>query len=135
MATATMANKKQEQGGTFRIIIGNHLGDGPKGCQCDSCANSKGKNHVYRARMHTDPEDYDGDIIESTIDLERRCNQGTSRKFERVRAGDLTSQPPPAYPLEKMTVAQLMSVAEDEEIDLKGASKKEDIIKLLRGAK
>jgi hypothetical protein len=38
-------------------------------------------------------------------------------------------------PLEKLTVAQLQDIADEEEIDVGGASKKDDIIRKLRAAK
>jgi hypothetical protein len=38
-------------------------------------------------------------------------------------------------PLEKLTVSQLQDIADEEEIELKGASKKDDIIRNLRAAK
>lgn len=83
---------RHEEPGYFRVLVGVHFGDGPPGCDCDACATSNGKNHVYRARrafatkdQPADPEDYAGDVLYSEQDLERRCNQGSfSRKFERI---------------------------------------------------
>ena len=118
MASALARKNPVETGGTFRILIGTHLGDGPAGCECDACLNSAGKNHRYEAfdpRRHTQP--YDNDIIDSKVDLELRFNRGPmSKKFERVHEG-YQSQPPAPYPLEKMTSAQLLMVAADEGID------------------
>lgn len=153
MATAIKDQRLKEQGGKFRILVGEHLGQGPLGCECASCLRSEGKDHRYKAALrgrdglllHPDtrkPIDgdnpYDGDIIDSLVDLSARFNQGpSSLKFERLGfAVSLTQPAPPIpYPLEKMTLAQLLSVAEEEEIDLRGASKREDVLKILRNAK
>ncbi len=48
-----------------------------------------------------------------------------------VKAKDVIKQ---YEPLDKMTLDELKEVAETEEIDLKGATKKDEIIKALRGA-
>lgn len=120
--------KEKEMGGKFRVLIGAHLDDGPAGCECKGCADpmSPGKNHRYEQ----------GDIVESRGDLEKRFNAVNSRKFERVGAdGERTAAPPAPYPLEKMTLQQLLTVAEEHEIDLKGAAKRDDVIKMIRSAK
>jgi hypothetical protein len=118
MATAQKRTRVDERGGTFRILIGEHLDQGPPGCECDDCLSSKGKNHRYRARrteavktrqgfFAKDGDDYDGDLVESDQDLEARFNAGPfSRKFERVNsiaprpaatppAGQQQNSPPP----------------------------------------
>lgn len=136
---------RDEQGGTFRVLVGIHFGDGPTGCQCDDCVLSNGKNHVYRARndrrignQDADPPGYSGDIIVSKQDLCRRFNQEPfSRKFERV------FDAAPATPigsverewgnLDTMSVKDLQDLAAAEEIDTKGAKTKEDLIKAIRG--
>jgi hypothetical protein len=88
VATALKRTTPQEVGGTFRIRVGDHLDDGPPGCECDGCLTSGGKNHRYRARRyhpHTgepmDPPEYDNDIVESPRDLVARCGNS---KMERV---------------------------------------------------
>jgi hypothetical protein len=144
MATAMKRNAKRaaEKGGQFRLLVGAHVGPGPKGCECDDCLKSKGANHVYNAKRYDgrnrplDPDGYDNDTIDSPdVDLVARFNTDFSVKFERVGPGQSqTAAAPAPFPLEKMTLAQLMAVANEEEIDLKGASKKEDIIRIIKGA-
>ncbi len=78
-------DRRAERGGTFRIIVGLHLGQGPVGCDCDQCKYGNSANHNYRARGKNDPEDYTGDIIETPVDLCARFNAGPSAtKYERV---------------------------------------------------
>lgn len=146
-AVKPVRKRPKENGGKFRILIGNHLGDGPVGCDCSDCYNSEGKNHLYRARrltslgpdMPADPQGYSGDIIQTEADLETRFNRGpNSRKFERIVDGQAQASPslPPApYPLDKMNLSQLMSVAADEEIDLKGATTKKEIAEIIKVAR
>lgn len=128
--SALAVKKEKEVGGRFRLLVGAHLDYGPSGCECGGCEHFdpafRGKNHRYEA----------GDIIESKFDLEKRFNKLNSRKFERVGAGgEALAAPPAPYPLEKMTVEQLLTVAEEEEVNLKGASKKDDIIKAINAAR
>ncbi len=145
MATAIKSKKVEEQGGLFRIVVGLHFGQGPEGCECPNCEQTvdikgqpvRGTNHMYRARSPLDPPDYDGDLIQSDRDLVKRHNRGAgSIKFERVfGSGEaLTTTPPLPFPLEKMSIQQLLAVAEEEEIDLKGSSKKVEIIGIIRAA-
>lgn len=131
--TMTTAERSREEGGKFRLITGAHLGQGPDGCECDNCtiSDDKGKNHVYS----------EGDVIESREDLCLRYNRGPhSVKYERVIEGQPSAfggvAPAPAsFPLEKMTVPQLLTVAEEEEIDVsKVKSTKEDLLKAIRAA-
>ena len=145
---ATAFKQRTEQGGKFRVLIGGHLDNGPPDCECDGCAHHdpklKGKNHLYRARrlsperhgndmLQPDSDDWDGDVVESSKDLVSRHGK---EKFERLVEGQKTYQTPPEpFPLEKMTVAQLLAVAEEEEVDLKGATKAPDIIRILRTKK
>lgn len=194
--------EKGKGGGVFRIVVGEHIGPGPKGCECPGCRpdsqNRKGENHRYRARrslerygeppvghpdenlwpkdnnghttclhrkgrqnvqgvrygkevVYCDPPSYDNDIIETDEDLEKHNRLPDSIKFIRLDqnghpVGDYlpahlahflpapVSAAPTPYPLEKMSVAQLLAVAQDEEIDVKGESKKEALIKILRAA-
>lgn len=74
------APKKEERGGWFRVLVGDHIADGPPGCTCSDCVKSAGKNHRYIARAYNpktgealdDPE-YTGDLVYSpTVDL---CEQ------------------------------------------------------------
>jgi len=146
MATAMKNLVPPEQGGIFRVLVGAHVDQGPPGCECEHCRRSKGHDHQYEAystylaRMRQagqadqalEPKKYDNDLVESRVDLERRFNVGEfSRKFARVN----DPVPPAAYPLEKMTVAQLLTVCEEEEIEHKGEAKKEKLLALIQAAR
>lgn len=142
---STPFKRPVEQGGRFRVLIGTHLDQGPAGCECQGCLGDKGRNHLYRARLHEavrvgpniegpDAPDWDGDIINSKVDLCARFNMGpNSTKFERVRedAVNVPYQPQqPSY--DGLSLAQLIAIAQEEEIDLKGASKREEVLKLVK---
>ena len=169
MATAIKSKTPPKQGGKFRVLVGEHIGKGPEGCECQACIQSNGLNHRYRSVVykgnyqfnpyeldewvgkgkrkedHPKPigpdNPYDGDIVDSDEDLALLHNFPPgpnfpgSFKFERLDDQGRSSMnlstfdgPPPSYPLEKMTLAQLMAVADDEGISLQGKTKKEDII-------
>jgi len=78
-----------------------------------------------------------GDIVESGIDLEKRFNAPGSLRFQRLREEDLPNRDPsspgnsPRTALEALTVNQLRKLAEEYEIDLADATKKDDIIGIL----
>ena len=141
---------KQEAGGLFRILVGEHADYGPPDCECRACRSTPedvrretakklglsglvGRNHIYRARLPHDPEDYTGDLITSPYDLEMRLNQGFSRKFERVYQQAQAAAPAP-YPVEKMTFAQLLAHAEEVEVDVRGLKTREEVLKALKAA-
>jgi hypothetical protein len=144
---------RNEQGGTFRVLVGAHLGDGPAGCDCDHCLRTEGRGHAYEAfdayaarckregRPALSRDQYRGDLVECKQDLTARFNAGDfSKKFERVgqapasaAAGGDVAAPEP-FPLERMTVPQLLMVAEEEEVEVKGVTKKEDLVRLIRAA-
>lgn len=89
MAQRIRQDRKNELGGVFRVLIGSHIGQGPEGCECDNCAYgddaTRAKNHRYRARQKSDQPEYDGDIVESEVDLCARFNAGGgSIKYERL---------------------------------------------------
>lgn len=94
-----------------------------------------GADHIYEAwdpRRHGSREGYANDIMESRVDLvELHCQLGLPPKFERLDAKQEAPMPA-TYPLEKMTYAQLLAVAEEEEVDVKDAKGKEQVIKLLK---
>ncbi len=106
-----------------------------------------------------------GDIVETNQDLGRHNTPGMTPKFElledKPQAGlkELPHQPPPAPAptqhttpqanpntakvafspasdkLDSLGVKELQALAAEEEIDLKGATKKEDIVRILRSVK
>ena len=136
----------------FRVVKGNHVEAGPPDCDCERCKQDREAvkadppkptiGHVYRA----------GDIVDSSSDLGALFNQQDAIKFERVNAsGQVIRQvvmpkrnrPPSPSPqlttsgsdgLDDMTVADLRKHAEEEEIDLGSATRKEDILKEIRKA-
>lgn len=77
-----------------------------------------------------------GQIIESMSDLDR-FNKPGARKFRRLDAlpepiTDVPVNNKPTDTYDEMTIDELRAWAEGEEIDLGGATKKADIIKVLR---
>lgn len=128
---------RDEKGGRFRLLAGYHVGPGPKGCQCDDCAGSNGKDHVYGPGGPNVRNPQPGPIIDSPdADLAERFNQPGAQKFERVD-GDgrgIASAEPPAVPLEKLSIPHLIAHAEEMGIDLKGAAKKNEIVAVIRAA-
>lgn len=110
----------------FRLLAGMHIQNDPM----------SGKERIYRA----------GAVFESVTDLARRWPE----KFERVLdSTPLTPDPaasgmdasPSSAPLpssgdeyEGMTVKELQALAAEEEIDLKGARTREEILTVLRKA-
>ncbi len=101
-------------------------------------AKGRAPQHKYSQATPTSPDGYDNDIIESDTDLMAKFNTPISKKFERIDAsGQSFSQlPKPIEIDDKLSIRQLLAIAEDEEIDLKGVdtTKKADIIKAIRGA-
>lgn len=140
MATAMKSKRPAEQGGQFRILIGDHIGKGPDGCECDDCLRTNGTDHRYTARRYSntgdalDPENYDNDLIDSPVDLVARHNKGpNSRKFERVQTPRVREKAAGSPPdLEAMTNRQLQDYARETGVDLAGAKSREDIIRVLR---
>lgn len=99
-----------------------------------------GKDHVYYSgrvkvgdaaragqQLTEMPPD---DIVDSKCDLAARFNNNKRNKFERVTEHN---SPRVEYPLEKMSLAQLLGVAEERGIDVKNLSKKDEVLKALRG--
>ena len=158
-------NRRTEQGGKFRILVGSCIDDCPPGCQCDRVLDHKDtRNHLYEtyecyaqrliAEKRKDEivpeEEYTNHIIDSKRDLCGRMNADprdpSTHKFERLTNADGTpvnsayaavarmALPPQAFPVEKMTYPQMLTYAAEEEIDLKGASKKEDVIRIIKQA-
>lgn len=96
-----------------------------------------------------------GDVFESNTDLCQRFNRDGSTKFQRL--SDAPSKPQAAVPvpssnskpipvpeptppsklkvnLDVMTLEQLQKFAEDEEIDIKGAKKREEVLRAVKSA-
>lgn len=122
----------------FKLLSGIHVdNDKTKGA---TKSNPEGERVVYTA----------GDVIESDIDLAATLNPkdpSMRRKFERVhdltpagpgvgRRESATATIPPIDMslLAAMSVKELQSFAAEEEIDLKGCAKKEDILKIIQAA-
>lgn len=85
-----------------------------------------------------------GEVVESEKDLAKLFNRPGSVKFERLpdppqaqisqSQETVAVQRKPDVDLEAMTVRDLRELAEQEEIDLSGATTKEQIVKALRQA-
>ena len=133
----------------FRVLVGKHN----EGGHVDEKGN-RIKGRTYRV----------GEVIDTADDLSR-LNASGAIKFERVEEERGASRPAPTTPttpksptpptpapvnpttpttptapvtpknLEAMDIKALQALAEEEEIDLKGAKTKEEIIKVLRGIK
>lgn len=127
--------------GRFKLVAGRHVTWDPKSRPLTAeelAAGKKRLEHHYKV----------GDIVESEVDLVERYGPA---KFERVRfvnhdsAGHAHSGPAQGSPtvgqimkqawtfdeLNSMTVSDLRALASEEEIDLKWAKSKEDIIKVI----
>lgn len=149
-ATATMRQdldpRETGRGGLFRLLTGTAVHDGPAGCPCVHC--HLGQGHHYESRTAFEKralrgltaeqkvphlQDYTNDLIHARVDLVALHGA----KFER-----LDDSPPPASrfaprdpDLEDLKLAQLFAVAEDEGIDLGGATKRADVIAAIRLAR
>lgn len=115
----------------FKVLSGKHA-------QKDK----DGKVVVYRQ----------GDIVETNSDLVAKFNSPNAVKFERVEDGPTVqqrpasaAQPTPAQPslaprdvkefhaaIDKMNLAELKQLAEDDEVDLKGETDIHKIRKVLK---
>jgi hypothetical protein len=92
-------------------------------------------------------EDFDEDVQEPTTEqLQGGAGGGQQGQPQQPKQDQPPKQDSPPQPrqktldeeygpLEKLTVSQLQDIADEEEIELKGASKKDDIIRNLRAAK
>ena len=80
-------------------------------------------------RVEGDGVYYTGDIIETDKDLSRH-NTPSGQKFERLST--IQSIDDPVSDLNRMTVADLRALAEQEEIDLGDAHLKDEIIEAIR---
>lgn len=107
----------------FKLLAGGHIGVDPR----------TKKERVYRA----------GEIVESETDLAERFNSripGSPRKFERIfndtAYGSEQAKKEDEFlsTLDSMNLKELLKVAEEEEIDLKGATKREDILKIIKAS-
>ena len=81
-----------------------------------------------------------GDIIETTKDLCAMFNSPGSIKFEPLEGGSVLGNPTSVKEPEvddefsTATVEELRKIAQDLDVDLRGATKKVDIIAILRKA-
>ena len=114
----------------FKLLAGAHI-----------CADTTKPKISYLPNIPEDQKVYpdkryrQGDIIETDQDLCAMFNQdGVPPKFERVdqyaQAGMVAA---PKDGLDDLTVKALKELAEAYEIDLKGASVKDQIVAILRG--
>lgn len=132
---------RDEKGGTFRIIFGSCYEPGPKGCQCNECLTPihgsnppKMLDHLYEAydpRRHGPRDGYVNDIIVSERDLQARM----VNKFERLDDSDKIAYGAPAErPLDTLNFQQLLTVAEEQGVDVRGESRKDKVLDMIRKA-
>ena len=86
-----------------------------------------------------------GEIVDSPVDLVAKFNRPNSRKFELIDdLGNSSTQviaqskpvvTPMVMPnLDSLSLKDLQNLAAEEEIDIKGLTKREDIIKTIKSA-
>lgn len=98
-----------------------------------------GKYKVLRGRHAEYGRVYDiGDIVDSRSDLDV-LNSLNSQKFEYIGPGTYsktssTESEAGQDSLDSMTVAQLKELAEGEEIDLDGATRRDEILTIIKEA-
>lgn len=131
--------------GRFRLEVSLHIQDEVIRDKKDPTKFTRGGEITYMA----------GDVFDSTSDLETMNGPGMAPKFVKVnlttqlkggtrkgnqlpefkKAVDESRREAPGEDtFQSMTEAELRAVAADDEIDLKGAKTKEDIIKVLVSA-
>lgn len=122
----------------FRVLVGKHV-------EQLGIVEGEVKTRSYSA----------GEVVSSNRPLDEIHNKPGAMKFERLHEEPRPSQAvqePSGTPataaaspaavaqtfsleqLERMSVPDLQKLAEEEEIDLKGASKKQDLIRIIREA-
>ncbi len=104
-------------------------------------ANTKGPGNykVLRGRHAEQDRVYDvDDVVDSKSDLDA-LNSQNSQKFEYIGPGSFSvdsSKPTVTQdwegPLDSMTVSQLRELAEGEEIDLEGTTRKDEILTIIK---
>lgn len=95
----------------FKLLVGWHSGVGPSG-----------PNHVYKS---TEPGN---NVVESDIDLVAHCGAEKFAKIDQDYPSETNDS------LETLTVPELKKFAQNENIDLGNASKKDEIIRAIREA-
>lgn len=111
----------------FRLVVGQHIQNDPSGAKD---ADGRPISKTYRQ----------GDIVPSEKDLVQMFNAPGSVKFQRVFQDEeeyTQSIAPAAKPtdgLEDLSVKELQRLAAEDEIDLRGAVKKDEIISAIRGS-
>lgn len=154
MAVATQSKKKLMR---FRILAGKHR-TGQRGLSIERHGVDRPDTiKIYAAKIPTMVKDEDGneyeelrtpkgfdedsDIIETMVDLAMKFNVGTNpqhKKFERLadpeQPGELEADED-AEELNEMSVKGLREFAEASEIDLDGATLKQEIINHILAAR
>ena len=124
----------------FRLLLGDHIDGKGRGYVpgkrdengmfiLDESGNIEdaGKNGLQR-KFHWK----DNPIVDTDVNLAMRYG---SRKFKLESGGPMEAAPPREIDLEKLSVPQLVGMAEDEKIDLKGAAKKPEIIAAIKAVR
>ena len=125
----------------FQVLAGQHWESG-------EVADDTGR--TVKRDIKYGPNCPAGDLVETDVELDKRFNRPNSQKFRRMGEGaqrdtkdvELNAERQRAAlasaglrkALEKMQRAELVGWAEEQEIDLSGAVKRDDVLKILLDA-
>lgn len=120
----------------FQLMVGDHIDSKGEG-YVPAVLDAKGR--VVKPSVHGEErkfhwKDPERNIIDTDVDLVAKYG----KKFRRLHKESSGLAPMPTareVELEKLSLPQLIGMAEDEKIDLKGASKKPEIIAVIRAAR
>ena len=140
MQAVAEAPKQKKKKYLFQVLAGRHWEPG-------EVENDRGQKVIKDIKYG--PKCPAGDIVESDLELDKLFNRPHSTKFQRVgedgqrdaRAEELKvereksagAQSALSSALKKMSRAELVAWAEEQEIDLKGAQKHEDVLRAVLG--
>jgi hypothetical protein len=120
----------------FRLVHGNH--SDAKGPGYVPAVGTPGKAgyvpEVHGERRKFWCMDPNANVVETDVDLAAQFGS----KFQRLQDNftpAAAAPPPRGVDLEKLSLAQLLGVAEDEGVDLRGASKKPEVLVAIRSAR
>lgn len=114
----------------FKLLAGFHVDADKSQPKISYLPNIPEEQKIYPDRRFKQ-----GDIIETDTDLCARLNvDGCPPKFERVDQYANSVQAPAVRDgLDELTLKQLNELAESYEVDLKGNTKKDAVVAILRG--
>lgn len=122
----------------FQVLAGSHW-------EAGDVVDDRG--HTVTKDIQYGPGRPAGDLVETDVELDKRFNRPNSQKFKRLGEGvqrdtkdvELNAERQRATlasaglrkALEKMQRAELVAWAEEQEIDLGGAVKRDDVLRIL----